>query len=145
MPWYIVEALKQGPLVTFLALALICFGKSYVVPGSQVTTVITQCTETKADLIKERDRWQRIALRGSNILQERAQDLAEVAPAANEAPRRVVVKSKPLAPEVKKRVEHPSTGTDAGSVEQRIETSNKVLQSAPVQTAPQSAKPKPSN
>lgn len=139
MPWYITEALKQGPLVTFLALALVCFGKSYVVPGSQVTTVIQQCTETKADIIRDRDRWQRIALRGSNILQERAQDLADVSPDNLESsPRRVIVRAKPIAPEIKQRIEQPTTATDAGSVEQRIETSKKVLESAPVQ----SAKPK---
>lgn len=140
MPWYVTEALKQGPLVTFLALALICFGRSYVVPGTQVTTVIEQCAETKNDLTRDRDRWQRIALRGSNILQERAQDLADASPDnLKSSPQRVVVKAKPIAPDVKQRIEQPGTATDATSVEQRIETSKKVFESAPVQ----SAKPKP--
>lgn len=132
MPTYLVEAFKQSPLVGVLLIAVLVFAKGYVVPASQVT----QCVEREATLTKDRDFWQRIALRGAGILERRAQSIVEVAPVDKnpEGPARSVrVKAKPIAPEVKASIEKPSTKTDPASVAERIETANKVLLSAPVQ------------
>lgn len=133
---------SQPPLIVVLTIAIIALVSGYVVPGGRVTEAATQCTADKGQLVKERDQWQRIALRGSNILQQRARDLAEIAPSPstpNQRVRSVTIQAKPLPKELRREVEKPPIANDAMSVEKRITASEKVLESAPVPTL---AKPK---
>lgn len=141
MPPFLTEAIKQSPLAMVLIIAVIAFARGSVVPGSAVTAVTNQCIADKTQLTNERDRWQRVALRGSNVLQERAQDLAEIAPSAGSPSaraREVTIQAKPLSPRLKAEIEKPSVVNDPTSVERRIEASDKILQSAPVPTRPKS-------
>lgn len=121
-----------------MAIAVIAFARGSVVPYSSVVSAVVQCDKNAQQIAADRDLWQRIALQGTNILEKRAQAIADIAPTSAQAnaPSKVVkVEAKPITPDVKASIERPSTSTDPGSVQKRIETSKKVLESAPVQVA----------
>lgn len=130
------EIWRQSPLAAVMAIAVIAFARGSVVPSSSVTSAVKQCSENAQQIVQDRDLWQRIALQGTNILEKRAQAIADIAPTStqpNGPAKMVKVEAKPIAPDVKASIEKPPTETDPTSVQKRIETSKKVLESAPVQ------------
>lgn len=132
------EAWRQCPAIAILGLAAYLFVHGSIVPYSAVTAVANQCAEEKASKDHQIYIWQRLAGLGADVLQERAQSIAEIAPTkANPSGpvKSIQVQAKPLAPDVKAKIEKPPVGTDANTIESRIKTADKVLQSAPVQTA----------
>ncbi len=138
MNWiaFLGEAWKQCPAIALLGIAVWAFAHGSVVPASAVTSVIAQCDADRTSKDVQIDRWQRIALKGAGVLEERAQSIAEIAPTSTNPSgpaKSVQVKAKALSPEVKANIEKPPTATDPKTTEKRIDTASKVLLSAPVQ------------
>jgi hypothetical protein len=145
MDWtkILAEAWRQCPAIALLGVAVYAFAHGSIVPSSAVTSVVSQCSEEKASRDHQIYVWQRLAGLGADVLQERAQSVAEIAPTKDNPSgpaKSVKIQAKPIAPDVKAKIEKPPTGTDATTIESRIKTADKVLQSAPVQVP---VKPKP--
>lgn len=129
---------SQPPLIMGLTVVIVAFFYGWVVPGSRITEVATQCTTDKTALASDRDRWLRVAMYGDRVLSRQAQNIADVAPTSASPAEQVssiTIRPKPVSPKLRAEIQRPVAPTsDPAAVEKRIEASEKVLQSAPVPT-----------